>query len=839
MSNLLLHFPDEFTPNKSQKTILKKIESSFANGKKFVVCNAPTGCLTGDTVIMLNRSGNGERMTLFKAYCKTHGNPTPIQPGYCGCGCGNTVSDKRSKCIRGHHSHHIKWKQGLPKIRSLLGDTLGSQPILDIVYSGKKDVYELTLSNGMTLKGTDCHPILTTNGYIPLGKLVNTDIVLTDPLWKTEKKVVYKKSKMHDSHINGLKYHPHARLVKTKKYKDGFTQRVPTHVFILESSINNLTIEELKIRCKSGDVDGLTFINPRLNAVHHKDNNHYNNEISNLQLMTHHEHLKHHGINNITNFGYFTPTQTLMVDRKYIGIEDTFDVQCPDPHHNFVANGIIVHNSGKSFIPITLANSVNEPSENFKSCVDNYSIFGEDGPTIMENEDLFGCYALTITKSLQDQYKNTFDHTGILKGQSNYQCKVDESVSVDIAPCLYSKGLKAECWKACKCPYYNERNNMLKSKFSALNYSMFFSLPEHLKKRKIIVCDEGSELEEQLVNQFTCEVDIPFLVKIKVELNSFPVEEKPLKVLDWVSKTLKSVAASIDEYVDILKNLKKDSLDFAKRKTEYTKLVNLKGKLEILTNTFYDSQYIIEKIDKKIKFIPLKVDKLANYLFEHADHVVIMSATIIDHPSFCKNLGITDYDYIETESTFDSEKAPIYILASQKINFKNMTEMLPKLAKQTQGILNEHEGDKGIIHTHTQFITDYIRNNVGGERLLCREAGIRNEELLEIHEESKQPTVLVSPSMTYGVDLKGDLAKFQIMLKAPWLPTKEARVEKLMKIDKDWYANKMLCTLVQACGRGIRSESDECVTYILDGSIFDAIHRNKSKLPKFFLDRIQ
>jgi Rad3-related DNA helicase len=42
---------------------------------------------------------------------------------------------------------------------------------------------------------------------------------------------------------------------------------------------------------------------------------------------------------------------------------------------------------------------------------------------------------------------------------------------------------------------------------------------------------------------------------------------------------------------------------------------------------------------------------------------------------------------------------------------------------------------------------------------------------------------------------------------------------------------------VQACGRGGRSKDDYCETYILDGSIFDAINRNKKKLPKFFLDR--
>jgi Rad3-related DNA helicase len=233
------------------------------------------------------------------------------------------------------------------------------------------------------------------------------------------------------------------------------------------------------------------------------------------------------------------------------------------------------------------------------------------------------------------------------------------------------------------------------------------------------------------------------------------------------------------------------------------------------------------------------VDKLSKYIFDHADHIIIMSATIIDHKNFCKTLGIKDYEYIEVDTEFDSTKAPIHVMRKQKLNYANLKEMLPTLAKQVREILKEHHDEKGIIHTHTQYIADYIRDNVKSDRLLCREAGVKNEEILEMHEKSKESTVLVSPSMTYGVDLKGDLAKFQILLKAPWLPTKEKRVEKMMKLDKEWYSNKMLCTLVQACGRGVRSTDDECVTYILDGSISDVVIRNRGKLPKYFIERFE
>jgi Rad3-related DNA helicase len=510
-----------------------------------------------------------------------------------------------------------------------------------------------------------------------------------------------------------------------------------------------------------------------------------------------------------------------------------------DKHINDGVKFIVINaptGSGKSFLGKTIANAVNGPSDTYKRCVDDYSIFSENGGDLVEGEESFGVYALTITKSLQDQYKSTFDDTGILKGQSNYQCALDDSLSVDIAPCIYVQGLKNDCWKQNKCPYYNSRNEMLKQKFSSLNYSMFFSLPEHLKKRHIIVCDEGSELEEQLVGQFSCEIDIPFLVKTGTDLISFPTQETPVKVVAWLNELIASVVQNIEDYKKFLKE-SKGSPEYFKKSGEYTKLMNLQGNLQILVSTYHDSEYIIEKENKIIKFTPLKVDKLSQYIFNHADHVIIMSATIIDHKNFCKGLGILKYEYIEVDTEFDHSKGPIHIMVKQKLNYSNLKEMLPTLAKQVQGILKEHSGDKGIIHTHTQYIADYIRDNVKTNRLLCREAGVKNEEILELHEKSKTPSVLVSPSMTYGVDLKGDLAKFQIILKAPWLPTKDKRVEKMMKLDKQWYSNKMLCTLVQACGRGIRSVDDECVTYILDGSIFDVIIRNKSKLPTYFVDR--
>lgn len=50
------------------------------------------------------------------------------------------------------------------------------------------------------------------------------------------------------------------------------------------------------------------------------------------------------------------PKEVAVKSISYVGVEDTYDLVMKDPHHNFVANGIVVHNSGKTLASMALAN---------------------------------------------------------------------------------------------------------------------------------------------------------------------------------------------------------------------------------------------------------------------------------------------------------------------------------------------------------------------------------------------------------------------------------------------------------------------------------------------------
>jgi len=493
--------------------------------------------------------------------------------------------------------------------------------------------------------------------------------------------------------------------------------------------------------------------------------------------------------------------------------------------------------SGKSFISKTVSNIADNCSDNFKDLITSYVAYKRGHEDDCADEPAFGCTALTITKSLQDQYKSLFDDIEILKGKSNYQCAIDDSFSVEVAPCMHLPKMRDECWAKHKCPYYEQRNKALTSKFSSLNYTMFFSLPDHLKKRQYLICDEASELEDQLVKEFTCRIEFATLKKLEVNVRPFYTKNSA-NTLNWINTLAVDINDRINDLEEIIRSIpkSKEKLLINKR-GEIIRLRNIHSKLVMIIDTWNDSEYVYEKNAYAITFMPLKVDKIAYRLFDHADKVILLSATIIDPANFCKSLGIRRFKYVEAESTFDPKNAPIFCNTKVKLNYYSMAKNLPVVINQIKQICEHHKDEKGIVHTHNNSITKSLMDSINDSRFLFREPGIRNENILQQHFESDKPTVLVSPSMSFGVDLKDELARFQIIVKAPFLPTNDTRVENLMKEDPNWYFNKMLCSLIQSCGRGIRSKKDHCVTYILDATIVEAIVKNKHKLPKYFLER--
>lgn len=496
--------------------------------------------------------------------------------------------------------------------------------------------------------------------------------------------------------------------------------------------------------------------------------------------------------------------------------------------------------SGKSFIAKSIANSSKKPQHRLTELVKSYAAYEmENGSFVYHDEFMsmpkHGGAVLTITKALQDQYERLFEDGSILKGKSNYVCQVDQNFAVDAAPCLFLDKLKHDCWSTNKCTYYTKRNESIINNFSVFNYTMFLCLPEHLKQREYLICDEAAELEDEIVKNFS--VDI----RTKVLNNLLPDFGRAVDVdnLSSVKSYLSELCPLLYDVIQVLekKVSKKNKSPSTSDVGKLTNAKSLHGQITTALDHWSQCEYVAEKTKTGIVISPLKVNNLSQHLFNCADKVLLMSATIIDPATFAKTLGITDYAYIEMPSTFDAAKAPIVVSSKYKMNRANWEKLMPVFKNIIIDICNKHKKEKGIIHTHNMDITNYMKQNLKGDRFLIREQGIDNQEILTQHINGNDDTVLVSPSMTHGVDLKDDLARFQIIVKAPYLPLNSKRIKKLFDQNNQWYVNRMLTTVIQAAGRGIRSKDDHCITYILDGNIVQSILDNATKLPKYFLKR--
>ena len=177
---------------------------------------------------------------------------------------------------------------------------------------------------------------------------------------------------------------------------------------------------------------------------------------------------------------------------------------------------------------------------------------------------------------------------------------------------------------------------------------MFLALPDHVKHREYIVCDEASELEDELVKKFSLSLNTKLLLKFDVDLKYAPITNY-VKFREWLQSTNNNFAEQI---TSLRQKFAKHKEVKPHDKFKYLALRNIQASMEMALNNWSQCEYVIEQVKDGITVTPLRVDFLSQYIFNYADKVLLMSATIIDPNTFCKTLGIDKFKYIEVDSSF-------------------------------------------------------------------------------------------------------------------------------------------------------------------------------------------
>ena len=223
----------------------------------------------------------------------------------------------------------------------------------------------------------------------------------------------------------------------------------------------------------------------------------------------------------------------------------------------------------------------------------------------------------------------------------------------------------------------------------------------------------------------------------------------------------------------------------------------------------------------------------------------MMSATILDSKTFCQSLGLApdDVKFIQVGSDFPMENRPIYPMNIAYLNYNSLQlqEVKTALSRAIDNLMTLHKNHKGIIHTTSYDQLNFIKENLSQanqRRLLVTDPEIQRDEVIAEHINSTKATVLISPSLHMGLDLKDNLSRFQIITKVPYPNKSDRWIDGKRKANEQWYNWQTALRLVQGYGRSVRSKEDWAKTYVLDTAFGYFVKKNRNMLPDWFIQAI-
>lgn len=508
--------------------------------------------------------------------------------------------------------------------------------------------------------------------------------------------------------------------------------------------------------------------------------------------------------------------------------QDVYDLECLHPNHRYLSNGISNHNTGKSYAAIMMA-------EWYRKNVDHKAKID----------------VLTNTKLLQDQYIRDFDFIANLKGKGNYWCRKQGMNCGDAS--ILNKSTDKKCES---CAYKIAQSHFIRNPLSLTNFHLITSYamysPDMLAERnsKLLIIDEAHSFEETFCD---------FISSV--------FSERSIKLLDswqgWMEQdldrlnTIEEASSWVkDVLLPILNSKCSELLDEAKESRIKSKRLALVQKADHVDKTIcklnrfindrknYQKNWTFEKdLDQYGKTRILVEPIWGNLYLEEMfwkkyDHIVFMSGTILDKDLFSYLMGINSEKatHLCLPCPFDPKKRPVVYLKFGKMSYGEKKKTFERAVPIIDKILEKNSQNKGIIHTANYELSNWIKASIKNPRLLFHDSATR-EKTLETHLIATKETVIVSPSMFTGIDLKDDLSRFQIILKVPFPNLMSNKIKRRLESFPEWYNWKTLVDLLQAYGRSIRNEEDWAETYILDGC-FDQILNNK-RVPQYFLEALK
>lgn len=396
---------------------------------------------------------------------------------------------------------------------------------------------------------------------------------------------------------------------------------------------------------------------------------------------------------------------------------------------------------------------------------------------------------------LLDQYQRDFTDLSYLRRKHLYKCT---------SPAKYHCGTR---YKAClECAYKKDRDAILTAQAGICNYYMYLALRKNFNyKINTLIIDEAHKLVPMLTDLaahkiWTKKCGIPRHLTTEVEIAEW-IEDNNIRAKQ-IKPLIKNIKSSHPEYI-----------------------------IERTYDLYRGEEQEV------IKLRPISVKSYKPILWPWCVQKIVLLSATISHKDI-EELGLADRRvmYINSSSPINPVNRPVYYDPIGPITYRNYGTMLPKVAKYIENKLPQMHG-KGVVHC-TYAISERLRGMLKSDRFIFHTKQNKREKYQEFITRSDN-CVLVACGLYEGIDLVGDLGRWQIIVKCPYPSLADSAIDYKSEKDPEWYSWETIKCILQASGRICRTPTDYGCTILLDSTFEMLYNKYINLIPDWFKESLK
>jgi Rad3-related DNA helicase len=195
--------------------------------------------------------------------------------------------------------------------------------------------------------------------------------------------------------------------------------------------------------------------------------------------------------------------------------------------------------------------------------------------------------------------------------------------------------------------------------------------------------------------------------------------------------------------------------------------------------------------------------------------LILMSATLYPEDLWELGLETRRVATIQVGSPIPPERRPVVYNPCYNPSFATRAAEIPALKARIEALAERHRGERGFVHTTYAIAAELAAAGLGSHPRFWfhtpQNASARYHQWLRAGADG----VFVGCGMSEGLDLAGDLARWQVITKVGYPSKADPAVLAKMAVRPDWYTTTAVREFEQAVGRVCRGPDDYGVTYVL------------------------